>query len=361
MADRLTPGWTRPAGPRMTRALGPHDVVVNVREPGIYEHWHHRDGLRCMTCRASVHVMQRQNGSRWIRHSAADEQRCAIAAASGPEGYEHELLKYWLRDWLRDHDYKADCEKRVGSSVPDVSATAPDGRKLAFEVQLAHLNESDAQRRTDQLLAVGHEVLWITHHCNWVVQLPAVGLNVQAVREGPATEIDGNHYSLREGILTCGPNGRLRGGSQTALETFLYRYHKQQVHWAPLRPAQYGWALDTDWEKHLTWQTHRIMELEKEVREAELTRQQSAADHERELGEIREQLVDQKAQEQLANQRAHELLVDSQKRIQDLDHAWNTAKAAAQQYQRANATIRDALNQTRWGTRFLRRFDKRHS
>ena len=99
-----------------------------------------------MTCNASVHVMQRPTGSRWMRHSSADQQRCAIAAASGPEGYEHELLKFWLRDWFRGHDYKADCEKRVGPSIPDVSAIAPDGHKLALEVQLAHLNEDEAQR-----------------------------------------------------------------------------------------------------------------------------------------------------------------------------------------------------------------------
>ena len=77
---------TGAAGLRMIRALGPSDVVVNVREPGEYEYWHGRDGLRCMNCNASVHVMQRQNGSRWMRHSAADKQRCAAAAASGPEG-----------------------------------------------------------------------------------------------------------------------------------------------------------------------------------------------------------------------------------------------------------------------------------
>lgn len=357
---------TGAAGLRMIRALGPSDVVVNVREPGKYEYWHGRDGLRCMNCNASVHVMQRQNGSRWMRHSAADKQRCAAAATSGPEGYEHELLKYWLRDWFRASGYEAHCEKRVGSSIPDVSATALDGRKLAVEVQLAHLNESEAQRRTELLLAQGREVLWITHHCNWVDRLPAVGLNIQAVPEGavpdgPATKIDDNYYAVREGILTCGPNGDLRGGKQTALESFLRRYHEQQVHWALLRPEQYGWALDTDWERHLDWQAHHITELEEELRQADITRQQVTADHEDQLAAIREQLANHRAREQQVIQEAQAQLAENQRRIQELSQACNTAKTAAQQHQRANAKIRDALKGTRWGTRFLKRFDRPQS
>lgn len=310
-----------------------------------------------MVCHARVHVVQRESGGRWMRHSAADQQRCAVAAASGSEGYEHELLKYWVRDWLRARDYEANCEKRVGSSIPDVSATSPDGRKLAVEVQLAHLAESEAHRRTDLLLAERHEVLWITHHCNWVAQVPAIGLAVETVRQDRATEIDGKHYSVSEGILTCASSGDLRGGTKTALETFLSYFHEQRVHWALLRPAQYGWALDVDWEKRLNWQTTRIAELEGQLRQIERSRAQSVADHQRELAEARARLAEQEAQQRLTNRTAQETLVDNTKRIQDLHQSWSTAGATAQQYQRANNDIRNALKKTRWGARFLRRFD----
>ena len=133
------------------------------------------------------------------------------------------------------------------------------------------------------------------------------------------------------------------------------------MHWALLRPEQYGWALDADWEKHLDWQTRRIAQLEGELRQADISQQQIAADHERELADIREQLAKLRAQEQLAIREAQAQLADSQKRIRDLDKAWNTAKTATQQYQRANAKIRDALKETWWGPRFLKRFDKPQS
>ena len=348
---------------RMTRALGPHDVLVNVRAPGAYEHWHGRDGLRCMNCYASVHVMQRPNGSRWIRHSAADRQRCAAAADSGPEGYEHQLLKYWLRDWLRSRGFKAECEEHVGSSVPDVFAKAPDGqRRLAVEVQLVHLSESDAQHRTGLLLAEHVEVLWITHHCNWVVQLPAIGLNVQTIPDGPATEIDGLYYSVREGILTCGPNGQLQGGRETALETFMDRYLKQEAHWALLRPTQYGFALDTDWEQHLEWQGGRIEELEENLQRVQDIYRERVADHERQLaeirtdhqhqlGEIREQLARQESQDQMRIR-----MMEDQ--IGALHRARDTAESAGLHHREANKQLQDALNSTWWGARFLKRHSK---
>ena len=82
-------------------------------------------GLTCIVCAAHVHVYRSRSGTLWMRHNQShDEQRCA-AFASGPEGYEHSLLKYWVRDRLRVNGYDAECERQDGtgftSFLPPVS------------------------------------------------------------------------------------------------------------------------------------------------------------------------------------------------------------------------------------------------
>ena len=143
----------------MTWALGPNDEVVDVRREGVYDDWLSRRGLLCMGCMKPVHVFRRQ-GHIWLRHTSdsTNDDRCS-ASGTGPESHLHRLLKYWLRDWLRRNGFEATVEKQVGRSRPDVSAIGPGGRRLAWEVQLAELDEEAARRRTDRLLAQGNEVL----------------------------------------------------------------------------------------------------------------------------------------------------------------------------------------------------------
>lgn len=84
----------------MTRALSRHDGPVDVRRPEDLERWHKVAGLVCLVCAQDVHVYK-PGKEAFIRHNAdpGNDQRCA-AAATGPERYEHELLKFWVRDRL---------------------------------------------------------------------------------------------------------------------------------------------------------------------------------------------------------------------------------------------------------------------
>jgi len=139
--SRILAAWRRAGSPESGALscspgmdFGPHGEQVDVRRPGTYEEWHERAGLTCIVCAAHVHVYRPRSGTLWIRHRSQDEQRCA-AFASGPEGYEHSLLKYWVRDRLRVNGYDAECERQAGAAIPDVR-TVGTTRRLAVEVQL---------------------------------------------------------------------------------------------------------------------------------------------------------------------------------------------------------------------------------
>lgn len=155
----------------MTVALGPGDRLVDVRTPGVYLEWQSTQGLRCLLCRDAVHVFQHNAGTLWLGHTGQREQHCT--GATGPETYEHALLKFWVRDRLTELKYDVSCAPPLDGSVPDVHAVRGD-RTLAIEVQLQPLTEQEARERTERLQERGCEVLWLTWHCNWVTRLPAV-------------------------------------------------------------------------------------------------------------------------------------------------------------------------------------------
>ena len=250
-----------------------------------------------------------------------------------------------------------------------MSATGPNGRKLAIEVQLAHLPEDEARLRTERLRAENHEVLWVTHHCNWVAQLPAVGLHLQqhASLDPRADDIgDGTYCWIQEGILTCDSVGEVVGGRRRpALSTFLDLYLEQRVRWAPRRPEQYGWALTTDWETHLEWQNRRIIDLENQVEQAHSSWQSMSAAYEqqrRELAEVQRQLVNHQSQQRLANHQAQEQLANHQakvcaaeEQVRAVHQERQNAMMKAKHYQRENDQLRQALTRTFRGRLFLKR------
>jgi Competence protein CoiA-like family len=251
----------------MTAAAGPNRELVVVRRPGAYEDWRGRGGLTCLVCGRDVHVFRHQTGSLWLRHDRSADERTCARHATGPEGYEHQLLKHWIRDRLKQHGYDASCEQKGGQRTPDVTASRHD-RALAVEVQLAALPFGEAQQRTADMQAEGYQVVWLTHHCDWVARLPAVGLHVERNESGyRATEIDGNYYSVKEGMLKPDEHGQLVGGRRRpALGTFIdFVALDGRLHWAQQEQDRYGWAQMDQWREHLQRQGARIATLEEQV------------------------------------------------------------------------------------------------
>lgn len=287
----------------MTKALGPNGEQVDVRRDGAYQAWHRRARLTCMVCAQPAHVYMRPStDTYWVRHNGSrDEQRCS-AVASGPEGYEHVLLKYWVRDRLRGLGYDAECERRIESTIPDVR-TVGSTRKLAVEVQLAHIPLEEARRRTEAVQAEGYQLLWLTHHCHWVARLPAVGLHVeQDATKYSTTQIEDRFYSVKEGVLQWTQEQRMAGGRRRpSLDSFIDQYATGAVQWACQDNDRYGRAVRGDWEKHLKWQGQRISELEKELSGCHRARQQLLTQHEeqqRRLDSAGEELATRNAQVQ---------------------------------------------------------------
>ena len=85
-------------------------------------------------------------------------------SATAPETVEHEVTKYAVYRTLRSLgweayvEYQSDC----GSWVADVLGVSPEGRKVAFEVQLSLQSEEDFVYRTQRYKDSGVDVLWIT-------------------------------------------------------------------------------------------------------------------------------------------------------------------------------------------------------
>lgn len=85
-------------------------------------------------------------------------------SATAPETVEHEVTKYSIYRTLRSLgweayvEYQSDC----GSWVADVLGISPEGRKVAFEVQLSLQSEGDFIYRTQRYKDSGVDVVWIT-------------------------------------------------------------------------------------------------------------------------------------------------------------------------------------------------------
>jgi hypothetical protein len=185
-----------------------------------------------------------------------------------PERYEHELLKFWVRDRLACLGFQAECEQRVNRSQPDVRAVG-FGRQLAVEVQPGYLRDDEVEARTAKLRAEEHEVLWLTRHCNWVQQQPAVNVRALDRAVDDSTRIGESYYLVREGVLCPDPSGELVAGQRdVALGTFLDLFSQGRIGWAMLRDEQYGWAVTEDWQKHLERQGRRVADLERQLQQA---------------------------------------------------------------------------------------------
>ncbi|MFQ1002812.1 competence protein CoiA family protein [Modestobacter sp. SSW1-42] len=336
----------------MAIALGPNREIVDIHEPGQYEHWHGGGGLLCVVCGDKVHPYRLGNGNTWLRHNPGSEaDRHALALGSRGESYEHLSLKHWLCGWLQSQGHQADYERQVGTSRPDVRALV-SGRRIALEVQLSPLSLDEAVRRTGLLAAGGHEVLWLTRNRDWVDQLPAVGLHVEEEQPRYATtEVHGRFYSVREGFLTADSHGRIAPGKRPALETFLRHFVAGRVQWAVAGADRHGehsgWATMDSWRQHTAWQARRLHDLESRLRAAESDRQRLDALVEsrvRELDRTRDALAVEKAAAE-----------DVRRQLSDSTSRLDAERAATEQRARESARCRELLQETFWGRRLLKR------
>lgn len=132
--------------------------------------------LRCRECQHRMRAKQSKAALRFFAHDPG-----APNCSSSGEGPEHRRLKALIVDAIRAAGWDAEPEVSGEGWRADVLASNPaDGRRIAFEVQLAAMTAFDGQKRTATYAASGVETVWLTSRiAGWLYALP--GLQVAEV------------------------------------------------------------------------------------------------------------------------------------------------------------------------------------
>lgn len=163
-----------------------------------------RPQLSCRGCGALMHAKVSSTGLRFFAH----DQRVPTCPSAG-ETAEHRWLKRRLADAVREAAWTAaleaePCSGDVGGWRADVLAVAPDGRRFAFEAQLAPMTAEVGAERAARYRADGIPSAWITTKAApWLYRLP--GAHVTEADDDPADDGRGT-LAARRGLA------RLRDG-----------------------------------------------------------------------------------------------------------------------------------------------------
>lgn len=124
-----------------------------------------------------MHAKVSSTGSKFFAH---DTQAPGCPALG--ESAEHRELKRTIADLVRSLGCKALVEATPAPSDrggwrADVLGVALDGKRVAFEVQLAGMTVADGQTRTQRYTADDIACVWVsTRHTRWMTQLPSCHL-----------------------------------------------------------------------------------------------------------------------------------------------------------------------------------------
>jgi competence protein CoiA len=124
-----------------------------------------------------MHAMVSRKGLRFFAHDVRPE-----ACSSQGEGPEHRDLKRRVADAIRAAGGQALIEALPlpsdrGGWRADVLAVGLDGRRVAFEVQLAVMSVDEGASRTKRYAADRIATVWITtKHAHWMSCLPPMRL-----------------------------------------------------------------------------------------------------------------------------------------------------------------------------------------
>lgn len=131
-----------------------------------------RVALTCRGCGHSLHAKVSPTGLRFFAHDAGQSD-CPTAG----ESVAHRLLKLELVSAARASGWHAQLEVAGEGWRADVLATSPDGRRVAWEAQLAPITPEDIARRHDTMTSTGLEVCWVADRPRlWIGHVPAVAV-----------------------------------------------------------------------------------------------------------------------------------------------------------------------------------------
>ncbi|MGK8487090.1 competence protein CoiA family protein [Nocardia asiatica] len=273
-------------GVEMNAALGRYNEFVDIRIRAKFDTWHGTSGLRCLVCRYPVVVYRSRARNPFVRHRKGQAAtRNPAAAKTARETFLHQRLKYWVRDELRNRGVSdAEVETPLGNRRPDVFGHF-HGRGFAVEVQWSPLDVTGARARTEEMRAAGVDhVLWLTRGCNWVEQLPALGIK--------SFDPDDSDYRAHTGWLEMRPNIGLRV-QEASVGAVLRQWVDGELAWACRDHTKAGWATVTDWEQHTKRQADIINGLGRKLASAQdayAESQRTIAEEARQLREAHDQI-----------------------------------------------------------------------
>lgn len=165
-------------------------------------------GLRCRDCGGAVHAKVSSTGLRFFAHHMKPE-----SCASAGESLAHLALKRLIAGLIRDYGAEATLEAYPvppdsGGWRADVLGTAADGRRIAFEVQLAGMTIAEGLERTDRYAQDAIAAVWVsTKHARWITSLPSVRLDLngdQPLADRGLARLNGNSRWNAAGLVDFG-------------------------------------------------------------------------------------------------------------------------------------------------------------
>ncbi|MGW4121358.1 competence protein CoiA family protein [Nocardia sp. NPDC004711] len=245
----------------MTAGLGRYDEFIDIAVEESFQAWHNTAGLRCLVCRHPVVVYRSRGKNPFVRHSKGHGVTVSARdRQSAGETFQHLRFKYWVRDELRNRGVDAEIEVWQDGRRPDVFGKR-DGRGYAVEIQWSPLTVEEAHARTEHHRTAGaDEVLWLTRSCNWVEQLPALGIK-------SFTPTSGGHYFAHTGYLRHGRRAELRV-EPIAVRQFLDAWIEGELAWGYRETEKAGWATVTDWTAYTAEQADEIDQMRRKVESA---------------------------------------------------------------------------------------------
>lgn len=133
--------------------------------------------LCCRGCGATMHAKVSSAGSRFFAHDSENPD-----CPSLDETPEHRELKRRIAAIVRGLGCVAVIEAAPsigdqGGWRADVLGISPDGRRVAFEVQLAPMTVEEGIERTERYARDGVQCVWLSpRHAHWIGSLPSCHL-----------------------------------------------------------------------------------------------------------------------------------------------------------------------------------------
>lgn len=187
----------------------------------------------CRDCDGVMLAKVSRNGLRFFAHLRRPDS-CTMEG----ESPAHRDLKHRIALMIRDAEFEANVEatpgvKDAGGWRADVLGTAPSGRRVAFEIQLAGMTIAEGQERTDRYARDQIMTIWVsTKHAVWISALPSARL---VLGDATVTADRGLARLAGDGLHSWRPAGEVdfkrvvRGVLSGSITTVSHEFFEERV------------------------------------------------------------------------------------------------------------------------------------